>query len=72
MKIGTQDIKKIYWNSQEVQKIYQGTIEIYSGTVEPYVDPYLLASKRNKLMASGSTSLYYTNAPQILENTLDA
>ena len=70
MKIGTQEIKKIYLKDYEVQKIYQGTIEIYSALIEPYTDPYLLASKKVKLAASKSSSLYYTNTPQILEDTL--
>lgn len=39
MKIGTNDISKIYFGSTEVTKVYLGTTEVYSASITPTPEP---------------------------------
>ena len=54
--------------------VFRSLLMLSAVAPEPDIYPYLLAGKsgkRNiKLLASKSSSLYYTNTPQILEDTL--
>lgn len=76
MKIGNLEVKALYHGNDEIKKIYIGEMEIYSATTEPDIYPYLLAkrvgSKLIKILANASEPLYYTNTPQVLEDTLSA
>lgn len=76
MKIGNLDVKSLYLGNDEIKKIYMGEMEIYSAPTEPDIYPYLLTkragSKLIKILADESTPLYYTNTPQLLEDTLSS